>query len=90
MNYEHEINDLKRRVGDLEGAVNVLSGHLGKVQPELSAMSAANSDRFDRIEQLIGKAASQLELLNTQVWSIRDDLPELLSATLQKHEQGGQ
>ena len=88
MNYEHEINDLKRRVGDLEGAVSVLSGQLGKVQPELTALGAASTHRFDKMEQLIAKTTSQLELLNTQVWSIRDDLPVLLSEALRKHETG--
>lgn len=79
MNVEHEINELKRRVGDLEGAVNVLSGQVGKVHPQLVSLEVTAGTRFDRVEDLVGKINGRLDLLNTQLWSLRDDLPLLLT-----------
>jgi hypothetical protein len=79
MDVEAEIRELKRRVGDLEGAVNVLSGQIGKVHPDLVAFAAASETRFDRMEDLVGKVTSRLDLMNTQIWSLRDDLPIILA-----------
>lgn len=82
MDLESEINELKRRVVDLEGAVNVLSGKVGNVHPELVALATASSGSFDRVEAMVGKVASRLDLLNTQLWSLRDDMPELVATAL--------
>jgi hypothetical protein len=79
MNVESEIQELKRRVGDLEGAVSVLTGQAGKVHPDLIKLSSATAASFDRMEALVGRVAGRLDLLNTQVWSLRDDLPHLLA-----------
>lgn len=84
MDVEAEIRDLKRRVGDLEGAVNVLSSHIGRVRPDLAALSAASAARFDTVEDLVGKVAARLDTLNTQVWSLRDDLPEMIATAMQR------
>lgn len=84
MDVEAEIRDLKRRVGDLEGAVNVLSSHVGRVRPDLAALSAASATRFDTVEDLVGKVAVRLDTLNTQVWSLRDDLPEMIASAMQR------
>lgn len=78
MDFESEIKDLKRRVGDLEGAVNVLAGKIGSVHPELVSLGARTAGRFDGIEKSMGKLTKQLEDVNTQVWSLRDDFPELV------------
>lgn len=80
MNIENEINDLKRRVGDLEGAVNVLSGQVGKVHPDLIALGNTATQRFDNVETLVTKVATRLDTLNTQLWSLRDDMPELVAS----------
>lgn len=84
MDVESEILDLKRRVGDLEGAVNVLTGQVAKVDPHLVALSSKHEGRFDKIEELVGKTNSRLDLLNTQLWSLRDDLPALLADGVKK------
>ena len=84
MDVKSEIMDLKRRVGDLEGAVNVLTGQVAKVDPHLVALSAKNEGRFDKIEELVGKTNNRLDLLNTQLWSLRDDLPALLADGVKK------
>jgi hypothetical protein len=90
MNIEQEITDLKRRVGDLEGAVNVLTGQVGKVHPDLMAMGAATERRFDKVEDLVGRIANRLDTLNTQLWSLRDDMPDLVATAIKstKSDQG--
>ncbi len=82
MDVEAEINDLKRRVGDLEGAVNVIAGKLGSVHPEIVALSSATAKRFDRVEEATGHISVQLDDVSSQVWSLRDDFPELLGSAI--------
>lgn len=84
MDVESEIMDLKRRVGDLEGAVNVLTGQVAKVDPHLIALATKQEGRFDKIEDLVGRLNGRLDLLNTQLWSLRDDLPDLLRDGIKK------
>ena len=84
MDIEHEITALKRRVGDLEGAVNVLTGQIGNVHPDLVALSTVATSRFDKVEDLVGKVFGRMDLMNTQIWSLRDDMPELVAAALAK------
>lgn len=79
MDVEREIHDLKRRVGDLEGAVNVLSGQVGKIHPELVALGETSGKRFDIIDTTMDRLVSRLDTMNTQVWSLRDDMPILLA-----------
>lgn len=82
MDFESEINDLNRRVGDLEGALNVIAGKLGSVHPEIVALSTATANRFDRVEEATGRISGQLEDVSNQVWSLRDDFPELLRSAI--------
>ena len=84
MDIETEIRDLKRRVGDLEGAVNVLTGQMRQVHPELAAMRDVATRRFDTTEQIMERIARRLDTMNTQIWSLRDDLPTLLAVTLEQ------
>ena len=82
MDLETEILDLKRRVGDLEGAMNVLSGQMGKVHPELLALGEVTVKRFDGITSGMDRIVARIDLMNTQVWSLRDDLPGMLAEAL--------
>ncbi len=84
MDIEGEIKDLKRRVGDLEGAVNVLSGQLGNVHPDLVAFKDLSVKRFDDIDGAMGRFIKRLDTMNTQVWSLRDDLPGLVGVVVLK------
>ncbi len=84
MGIEDEIRSLKRRVDDLEGAVNVLAGQFGKVNPELAALRESTARRLDTIEGLVGNVATSLQSMNTQVWSLRDDLPHLMAEAMRK------
>ena len=88
MDMESEIRELKRRVGDLEGAVSVLAGQVGKVHPDLVALTNATSSRFDRVEDLVGKITGRLDVVNTQLWSLRDDLPRMIVEALGQRDGG--
>lgn len=83
MNIENEIQDLKRRVGELEGTVSALNGKLSSFQPDLQSMQRASNERFDAMETLFARLIGRLDTINTQVWSLRDDLPDLISKALQ-------
>lgn len=87
MDFESEIKELKQRVGDLEGAVNVLGGQIGKVNPNLVALGVETAGRFNRVEELVGKVAGRLDLMATQLWSLRDDLPEVVAEALKRGER---
>lgn len=78
MDFEKEIMELKRRVDDLEGAVNVLAGRLGSVHPEIVSLKTATAQRFDGVDAGMGRLIKKLDDVNTQVWSLRDDFPGLL------------
>ncbi len=82
MDVEREIKDLKRRVGDLEGAVNVLAGQLGQIHPDLVELKDLSTARFDVLDGAMGRFINRLDTVNAQVWSLRDDLPDLLSAAV--------
>lgn len=84
MDLEREITDLKRRVGHLEGAVSVLSGHIENVHPELIQLKDLTSRSFDKMDTLMSRFVQRLDTMNTQVWSLRDDLPELMSVALKQ------
>ena len=88
MDIESELKDLKRRVGDLEGAMNVLTGQLGKIHPDLVALSAATNHRFDGIEGSFSRVVDRLDTMNTQVWSLRDDLPDLVAGAIRQSRFG--
>lgn len=95
MDFEAEIRDLKRRVGDLEGAYNVLASQLRHTNPEFTALRRDAQTRFNDIEQTIarletsitsvGKRFSGVEL---QVWSLRDDIPALIGAAVRECVKG--
>jgi hypothetical protein len=87
MDVRAEIDDLKRRVGDLEGAVNVLSGRFAQVHPELLAFQRQNGAGFDRLGTSLDRLVARLDSVNTQIWSLRDDLPEIVKSVLARDGQ---
>lgn len=89
MDIEAEIRDLKKRVDDLEGAFNVLTGQLRAVSPTLMSLGNETRDRFDRVESTlrgldaqVGSVGTRMNGLELQVWSLRDDLPALIGAAV--------
>jgi hypothetical protein len=89
MDFETEIKDLKRRVGDLEGAVNVLSTSSSGLQPELQALRGLTVNGFDKVEDTMSRFVKRLDTMNTQIWSLRDDFPDLVGAALRKSNHSG-
>lgn len=79
MDVEVEIRDLKRRMGDLEGAFNVLASRTVAGTSELTAIKQQTAERFDRIDDRIGQVVNRLDTLNNQAWSLRDDLPAMIA-----------
>jgi hypothetical protein len=84
MDVETEIADLKRRMGELEGAVNVLAGHIGKIHPDLLRLTGTAQKRFDTVDSMMHRVFDRLDTMNTQVWSLRDDLPDLVADAVTK------
>ena len=82
MDFKAEIDDLKRRVGDLEGAVNVLSGRYGALKPELQTLERRGAEGFDRMGAALDRLVTRMDTMNSQVWSLRDDLPALVERML--------
>jgi outer membrane murein-binding lipoprotein Lpp len=82
MDIEAELLQLKRRVDDLEGAINVLVGQVRAVHPELLAFKTEAARRFDAADGQMNRVLQRLDTLNSQVWSLRDDLPSLLRQAL--------
>ncbi len=89
MDVENEIRELQRRVGDLEGAVNVLTGQLGTVSPKLNSLQEETGARFDALAQSLAAMVGRLDNVNNQLWSLRDDLPEMLRMVLGSGGQRG-
>lgn len=84
MNMEAEILDLKRRVGDLEGALSVLTGQLRTVHPELMAFKMDAGDRFERMTGALTGLERRLAGVEVQVWSLRDDLPAIVRSAVKE------
>jgi hypothetical protein len=83
MDFEAELKHLKQRMDDLEGLVNTLAGQFRAIHPELVSLKAETSRRFDAADGVMTRIVSRLDTVNTQVWSLRDDLPMLLRRAMQ-------
>ena len=86
MNYENEINELKRRVGDLEGAVNALAGRAAIAQPGLELREII-VQHLENIEDAMTSLVKRLDTVNTQIWGLRDDFPELLGDAMRRSRE---
>lgn len=85
MDFESEIRELQRRVGELEGAFNVLTGQIRNIMPELSRLQQESRSGFDavssfmqRIDERISAFDRRVSSVDLQVFSLRDDLPTLI------------
>lgn len=59
--------------------MNVLSGRVGQVYPMVKGLNELAEKRFDAVESCLDRLVAKLDMLNTQVWSLRDDMPELMA-----------
>ncbi len=70
--------DLTCRVERLERLLGQISGQVGLIRPELPALGAAQQAGFEDTGGLLRSTVARLDTLNSQVWSLRDDLPVIL------------
>jgi hypothetical protein len=84
---ELELQDLRRRIGKLEGALDILSSQLGAMTPGIDRLGTTTRTRFDTLDATLHRVVGRLDTMNTQVWSLRDDLPDLLATALRKSRQ---
>jgi hypothetical protein len=84
MDIHAEISELKRRVGDLEGAVSVLTGQLSRVHPDLVALQQQTTTSFNKVEGLMVRLVVRIDTMSSHVWSLRDDLPTLIADAITK------
>lgn len=87
MDIEAELRHLKRRVDDLEGVVNDLTGQFRAIHPELMALKSETARRFDVADGQMVRIVNRLDSVNTQVWSLRDDLPLLFRRALDERDR---
>jgi hypothetical protein len=87
MDIEAELKHLKRRVDDLEGVVNDLAGQVRAVHPELLALKSETTRRFDVADGHMARIVHRLDSVNTQVWSLRDDLPLLIRRAFDERDR---
>jgi hypothetical protein len=86
MDIEAELNVLKRRMDAVEEIVNILAGQFRALQPEIAALASETVRRFDAADSLMARIVNRLDTVNTQVWSLRDDLPLLFHAVLDERQ----
>jgi hypothetical protein len=84
MDIQAEISELKRRVGDLEGAVSVLTGQLSRVHPDLVALQQQTTASFNKVEGLMTRMVVRIDTMSSHAWSLRDDLPALIADAMTK------
>ncbi|MBA4173517.1 MAG: hypothetical protein C0511_12935 [Hyphomicrobium sp.] len=84
MDVEDEIRQLRQRVGDLEGAVNLLNGQMSSLHPDLVKLNDLAVKNFDAIDVTLARFMKRLDSMNTQVWGLRDDLPQLVGEAVRK------
>lgn len=87
MDVETELRDLERRVRNLEGALNVLAGQVGALHPDLRSLKDLSVDRFTKIEDAMSRFVNRLDTMNTQIWSLRDDFPEMIGMAMQRSRE---
>lgn len=92
MNVEAEIRELKKRVDDLEGAFGVLTGQVRNVYPELTHFRTEARESFAgfgnvllRVDSRLDDFLNRMGKVELQVWSMRDDLPELIRLAVDKN-----
>ena len=82
MDEDTEIGHLKRRLTDLEGTVKVLTGQLGNRHLELVGLVETTIKGLELVSTTMDRLTGRLDSINTQIWSLRDDMPVLIADSL--------
>ena len=67
MDVESEIRDLKRRVGELEGAFGFLTGQVRDVHRSLLGFQEGTEERFDGLQQKVDGLDRKVDGLDRKV-----------------------
>jgi hypothetical protein len=78
MNVEAEIRDLKRRVGELEGAFGFLTQQVKGVHKDLLAFQQKTEEGFDGMNRRLDKMDGRLDLLERGQRALRNELPKIV------------
>ena len=82
MNFDVQLGELDKRMLRLEQTVGALVGQLERLGPELAAIRNEASDLGTSTAETMQRIVTRIDLVNTQVWSLRDDLPTMLDEAL--------
>jgi hypothetical protein len=77
MDVEAEIRDLKRRVGELEGAFGFLTQQVQGVHRDLLGFQQQTNQRFDKVE-------ADIRGVKGDVASLRKDLPSVVGDVMRE------
>jgi hypothetical protein len=55
---------------------------MGSIHPEIVTLGETAMKRFDLIAVAMDRLVGRLDSMNTQVWSLRDDMPTLMADAL--------
>jgi predicted nuclease with TOPRIM domain len=77
MDVEHEIRDLKRRVGELEGSHGFLSGQVRDVHRALLGFQESVEERFDRVDGRLDRSEGRLDRIEGRLGRVEGRLDSL-------------
>ncbi len=84
MDVEAEIRDLKRRVGELEGAFGFRTGQVRDVHRSLLSFQEETNARFDRVDARFDRVESEVGVLKDDVRRLREDLPSIVGGAVRE------
>lgn len=88
MNVEAEIRDLKRRVGELEGAFGFLTQQLKSVHRDLLAFQEETSQSFQAVDRRFDGVDSRLDRVEKEIRDFRRDLPGIVGSAMREALEG--
>jgi hypothetical protein len=91
MNFEAEIRDLKRRVGEIEGSFGFLTQQIKTVHKDLLAFQEKTEQRFDQVDGQFKKVGDRfdkidgrLDHLDRGLRVLRTDMPKIVGDTMRE------
>ena len=87
MDYDAEIRDLKRRVGELEGGFGFLTNQVRDVHRDLLGFQQATEQRFDSVDRRFDKLDQKVDRLDGRMENLDakvDALPHALAETMRE------
>lgn len=95
MDVDAEIRDLKRRVGELEGSFQFISGQTREVHIALLAFQEQTKQNFDRVygqldrvDGRLDRVDGRLDRIDTELRQLRDDMPSIVGDAVREVMRG--